>query len=300
MMKFDLDEIVEVTVKIIRSVQLNIKEEISEDPYGAMQPVTIRETGKHLATIDLVVERNTKKKLRNKLKSYSLLLYGEESLLDASLDLSKKRSLVIIMDMVDGTDLLARGLSNWCSAMIYYYPPEHRILASFVGIPDEAVYFAREDSENAYKYLFRKENNILQIKGPSDVKSLDIASIAFYGQKLKRLLSVVNKQKFLSWLKKSSSEARIYNLAGNPMMMRVIDGHTRTDALFELEGQAPHDVVPGAYIAQKAGAIFSDLQGNPIDFNKALIRPADPSSRISYILASTKELSEELQDLFNN
>jgi fructose-1,6-bisphosphatase/inositol monophosphatase family enzyme len=55
---------------------------------------------------------------------------------------------------------------------------------------------------------------------------------------------------------------RIYNLGGNPMMLKVAE---RTiDAVFEVVGQHPHDVVPGAYIARQAGAIVKDLQGNDL------------------------------------
>lgn len=35
------------------------------------------------------------------------------------------------------------------------------------------------------------------------------------------------------------------------------------DAVFELSGQLPHDVIP-AYIAGRAGAVITDLKGEPV------------------------------------
>ena len=74
------------------------------------------------------------------------------------------------------------------------------------------------------------------------------------------------------------------------------NNHSKIDAVFDVHGQWPHDVVPGAYIAQKAGAIFTDLNGEPINWGSVLKKPA--SDKITYILASTDKLSKELQHIF--
>lgn len=304
-MDYDIPSIVDGAIKSIRSVQIFIKDYTINYPTKAFD--TFEKKGKRLVRVDALAEGFTEVQLFHKLKQslgYDFISFGEESLYE-DLDLSTEERLVILMDMIDGTDLLERELSNWCSAMVFYYPLEQRILASFVARPDDNyIYFASEDSEVAYKCPIRGKGDTKVLRGPSDIRSLDVASIAFYGQKVLNFLSVTTNERFLSGLKKLYEEkgrtlrTRIYNLAGNPMMMRLIDGNPKIDAVFDLEGQAPHDVVPGAYIAQKAKAVFCDLQGKPIDLDKALLRPADPSSRISYIVASTEELSKELRALF--
>jgi fructose-1,6-bisphosphatase/inositol monophosphatase family enzyme len=70
----------------------------------------------------------------------------------------------------------------------------------------------------------------------------------------------------------------------------------RADLIVELVGQAPHDMVPGAYIAQAAGAVLTALNGTPIsaaDMAISLLRPADSASRRQYILAANAQLSAD-------
>lgn len=304
-MSFDLDYIVESGLKTIRATQKVIRENIFVDAASAFAPLFDGRNLKPLLAVDLVAEHKAVVELHHQLqRKYTHITIGEERLRDTSFNLAKEDKLVVLVDMIDGTDLLERGLSNWCSAMVFYYPPERRILASIVAIPNDYAYFAREDIDSAFKCLIHKRAEVMEVVGPSEVRNLDSASLAFYGQKVANFLSVADHPTFISHLKDLDGshggklKTRVYNLAGNPMMMRLIDGHSRIDAVFDLEGQAPHDVVPGAYIAQKAGAIFCDLKGKPIDLEdlaQALIRPADPNSRISYILSSTEELSRELQ-----
>lgn len=304
----DLDYIVEGALKAISSIDNFIRRAINRNinkSFSAIEHIGGNRR-KRMLLVDALAENAAEDELERKLKFYQLVTLGEESLIDETLDLSREERIVVIMDIIDGTDLLERGLFNWCSAMAFYYPPEKKILASFVARADDnLIYFARDDRDKAFKYPLHGKDELIELVGPSDVRSLQEASIAFYGQKVPNFISIAENKKFLSCLnnlhkqKARSLKTRIYNLAGNPIMMRVIDGYSRIDAVFDLEGQAPHDVVPGAYIAQKANAIFTDIQGNHIDLGEALLRPADPNSRISYILASTEELSKELQGLFS-
>jgi fructose-1,6-bisphosphatase/inositol monophosphatase family enzyme len=301
-MEFDLEEIVSVAFHTIRETQLFIRDELNDLPFSSPFEVAFVGTRKkQLLHIDLLAEKNTQHALRRRLKRYPLYTIGEESLNNEQLNLTNQDKLVVLMDMVDGTDLLERGLSNWCSAMIFYYPPQRRIVASFVALPDECVYYATEKhDEPVYKIPFHGRKPV-KVTGPSKVRNLKSASVAFYGQKIKNYLSVATHKNFCSHLediqqKTSRLKTRIYNFAGNPFMIRLIDGHTRIDAVFDIQGQAPHDVVPGAFIAKKAGAIFRDIDGNEIDLGNSLLRPADPKSRIRYIVASTEKLYSELRD----
>ncbi len=74
------------------------------------------------------------------------------------------------------------------------------------------------------------------------------------------------------------------------MKARVADGTVH--AVFELRGQKPHDVIPGAFIAKQAGAIFCDLDGNDIDMGNAVLDPN--SSDLRYVLAGSKSLAEQI------
>jgi fructose-1,6-bisphosphatase/inositol monophosphatase family enzyme len=300
-MEFDMDYIVDGALKAIRSAQKFIKNYTSRYPHKAFDPMVLHgKRRKRMVRVDASAETHTEAQLSIRLRNYDFLAYGEESI-ETGLDLSEEHRLVVLMDMIDGTDLLERGLSNWCSAMVFYYPPERKILASFVARDDDNyIYYARSDRCSPYKRHIRGGGKTVEVRGPSDVRSLSNASIAFYGQKPANFLAVATCPGFISYLERIEKEeqgARIFNLAGNPMMMRLIDGYARIDAVFDLKGQAPHDVVPGAFIAQQAGANLCDIEGRPIDLGLALLKPADEASRLRYLLTSTKDLSHELRQV---
>lgn len=93
-------------------------------------------------------------------------------------------------------------------------------------------------------------------------------------------------------LRKEKVPFRLYNFAGNPMMCRMADG--ALDAVVELFGQKPHDVIPGASIALGAGATLGDLEGNSIGLDDFFGLLTEPDRRIRYIMASTPELYGEI------
>jgi len=300
----DVSAIIDATLSTIQRVQKETLEEILRDCAGAFEAATIGTRAKPLLAIDLVAERNAARELYRRFRGCGVLILGEESLRDENLDLTNENRLVALLDMIDGTDLLEHGLSNWCSAVVFYYPPRREIVAAFVGLPDDGIYFATKDSCRPLKYRYRGTPHLVPVTGPSHVQSVENSALAFYGQKPTAFSSVAKNKGFLSYLETlehkcsrhgKELKTRIYNLAGNPMAVRVIDGFSRIDAVFDLKGQAPHDIVPGAFIAHKAGASLCDLEGGPIDLAQILQRPADPKSRIQYILSSTVELSLELR-----
>jgi fructose-1,6-bisphosphatase/inositol monophosphatase family enzyme len=91
---------------------------------------------------------------------------------------------------------------------------------------------------------------------------------------------------------------RIYNLAGNPMMMSLIEG--KVDAIVETSGQYCHDVVPGFIIALKAGAYLINLDnGCSIDVDVLGKMLSQPSCKFRYVLACSEELCKELSDLLS-
>ena len=78
------------------------------------------------------------------------------------------------------------------------------------------------------------------------------------------------------------------------MMVRMtekVDAKAAVDAVFELKGQKPYDVVPGAFIAQCAGATIVDLANRKIDLHEALRYHTKP---MKYVLAATENLAKEL------
>jgi len=320
-----LSLIVNAAIRTIRETQTDIEKDIRWNPVSSFRDESITGTDKTLKRVDLVAEQNTERALRDKLGlgPDELLFLGEEqlSIRQEAKDLTKERKLVVLVDMVDGTDLLERGLSNWCSAMIFFDPRRARgekILAAFVGIHEDGVYYATQAKKEALKHRCHiKEGQFRDVPlsgGLSKVRKIAEASICFYGQQVGNLAWVAEHKPFLDHLQKLARDqrplkTRIYNLAGNPMMVKMIEpdlanqadqrgplllGYTQIDAVFDACGQAPHDVIAGAYIAWRAGAVLSSLDGTLLDLEQSLLHPADPEHRLYYTVASTEALSKEL------
>lgn len=233
----------------------------------------------------------------------SVEIRGEETSLA---DFTFTKPLAALLDMIDGTDLLERGLGNWCSAMAIFDP--ENVWASFIGMPEGEIYFVHKSDPLVY-LRYPKEPGMepdvqtVEIEKP-DVR-LKNASIAFYGQKPKSLLTTVRHKGFLRALddlariakeereQPGAPRFRIYNLAGNPMMMKLLEG--KIDAVIELSGQKCHDVVPGFAIALKAGAVLYDLDtGKQIltDYLPVVLRK--PKGEFRYVLACNQPLADEI------
>lgn len=214
--------------------------------------------------------------------------------------------VIAIIDPIDGTDLFARGFSNWCCSMVFFDPRSKSILAAVVGHSSGEIYYASD--EGAFKQTLSGEEERLQVN-PNAKLALANASLCFYGQKPKNFLTLADNQTFLGLLKtferrmkgkgnKVKGEKlgfRLYNFAGNPMMAKIPDG--TVDAVIELSGQFVHDVVPGAYIATRAGAVFVGLDGAPINLENSLL---NPNRKLTYILAGSKFLAKEIMKAINS
>jgi fructose-1,6-bisphosphatase/inositol monophosphatase family enzyme len=270
---------------------------------------------KQLAMIDLIAERAFISAVTAKFGNTSVRMVGEESLNDVNLE-NETRTCVLI-DMIDGTDLLQRNFANWCSAIVVFKPQERDILAAYVAIPRTSLsetgylYYATK-APGAYKIPLRSSDAAAPIPLDCAVRgrTLRDASVCMYSQKnanFESLLSLSRKRKLAAWLRannkkppgkegRGESNFRFYNFAGNPMMARIGDGIV--DVVFDLVGQAPHDVLPGAFIAAKAGAVFGHIDGRPIstkEMGGALVRPAE--TRLSYVLSANRLMFDEMTRL---
>lgn len=82
------------------------------------------------------------------------------------------------------------------------------------------------------------------------------------------------------------------------MMLKLAE--SKLDAVFDVAGQYCHDVVPGAFIALKAGAVLKDLNGQRITEEELGIRiSSNPGAKLKYVLACTESLCDELLQLLS-
>jgi hypothetical protein len=154
-----------------------------------------------------------------------------------------------------------------------------------------------------------------KLAGPAKTRLLQDASLCLYAQKddsLLELLALGRKPNLVSWLKRHTEtnrkkkrradtemRFRFYNLAGNPMMVRLAEGVV--DVVFDVRGQVPHDVVPGAFIALKAEAVLgkADKEQNLSEQDLALTLLQPNISRIDYILAANKRMYRDVVTLLS-
>jgi fructose-1,6-bisphosphatase/inositol monophosphatase family enzyme len=281
--------LIDAGIAMIRDVQNDIATLLRFDKRSALETVQIKWKDRSNITtyLDISSEMRARaflfEKLEAKLGSHFRppIIVGEESLRDPELELSGF-GVAILLDIVDGTDLLAKDLSNWCSAAVFIDTDAGRILGALVGDAFGRIYMARSRRPGAW--LYPPDEPVPQEIFPVAKKRVADAYVCFYGQKADRLLEVAQHAKFLPQIK------RVYNLAGNPMLVKVADGSM--DAVFEMRGQAPHDVVAGAFIAQRAGATALLLDGTRLDCAEALRYPA--RTRLRYVVAATSGLARRL------
>jgi fructose-1,6-bisphosphatase/inositol monophosphatase family enzyme len=213
-------------------------------------------------------------------------LLGEESFGKRDLDLAGEDRPIFLLDPVDGTDLLARQLANWCIAVLVYALNPVTVIAAFVADSYGQVYFAVDSQEGAF-VVPADDGEKPRCLRPAPTAEICDCYAAFYGQKGKNLRSVLSCP---ALLEDSTGVKRIYNLGGNPMLAKVADGSM--DVAFDLLGQKPHDAVPGLFIAKKAGAMLRKLNGEPLDWRTALVKP--DSERLSYVAACSGNLLDDL------
>jgi len=291
-----------------------IADAVYHHPEKAFREVRIPGKGPgHITTwIDLEAQRHAERALRK--ASIPLRSEEEETRRERRLDLMREKRPVVVMDMIDGTDLFTREMGNWCSAMFVYSPATEEILGSLIGIPQGdrfKLYMAARSFRGSrlltydvvptrlgLRYLLPEEQDRVPltlvprqyVRNPE--APLDGTSICFYGQKRSRLLHLKDRTDF-PWSKKleKSTKARICTLAGNPMLAKLAEG--KVSAVFEPLGQDPHDCVPGLFLAQKAGAFLSRPDGRPLELGRAIKKRED----ITYIAACNEALFRDLAPL---
>lgn len=315
---FDTKELVDYAIEVTKNIHESIALQSEYDHAIAMDKAL--SNGKRALNIDRNAESLAKTLFAKKFRN-GIYVLGEESLgKTKSFNNVELTQFCALLDMVDGTDLLEIGIPMWCSAIVLFDPHTPRILGAVIGQANGDIYYADANTGNAGVYRAHKKNDFDNIFLPqskdlaktSGIKTLEKATISFYGQKRSSFLAVAKEQpRLLEHLEKLSdeNELRIHTLSGNPLMVKLADRSKKDDGepdcrgidlIFDCRGQLMHDVVPGIYIAIKAGAYACDLKGNEITDEFLASKLLNPSDRLTYILAATKELADEMVPLLDD
>jgi fructose-1,6-bisphosphatase/inositol monophosphatase family enzyme len=317
--KYTSEDLCELGVGAIKGVVRQLRDHYIERTNSSLIRLADLESGKPMIAADKDAERFFERYLDTHDHGHfkDIEFYGEETLGNRPIDLTGQEGTCVLVDALDGSDLYERNLGNWCSAATFFTPtnsPGQRIRAAIVGLPDGSTYFATDDSDSVSVYR-RPKGREEKVRGMSRVQDIENASICFYGQKVgnfvcsskvpmwSRLLArEKTKTALRGKSRKKSIRFRLYNLAGIPMIVKMIDKVAENgagiDAVVDFMGQKAHDIVPGAFFARKVGAEVTDLAGNRITINRLeelLLRPNTESLR--YIIASSKKLRDKIVQL---
>lgn len=202
--------------------------------------------------------------------------------------------ILALVDPLDGTVLRQRDLPNWCIAIAFYARESAEVLASLVSQAVGDLYFATPDG-GAFRQSLDFMNPIregrLRLGRPRPIRPKPFTSeshLAFVAQKPDSFVRMASFGRMLRHFD------RVYNLGGNPMLAKLADGSI--NAVFEPRGHRAHDVVPGAFIARKAGAVVCDLDGRSLDWRNSLLHPDHPgrSGLLSYVAAADSETARRV------
>jgi fructose-1,6-bisphosphatase/inositol monophosphatase family enzyme len=291
-------------VKIVRELHEMLRRETSRGEALRLRKIVVGD--KKALLVDIEAENLCRREFEREFRG-NIFVLGEESL-DTYKEVLREEYVFALVDMLDGTDLFEMNIPLWCSAMVLLDPKVPEIIGAVVGNANGDIYFATAGEKATYVQRTRETGGdggslMEKCKGPSDVESLADARIAFYGQKAGNMLSVI-EHKHLSGKLGTLKEQpfRIYNFAGNPVMLKLVDREfaegevigSGFDAVFDLEGQKLHDMLPGAWLAMQAGAYLCDLNGNELTDKELAQRLLTPNETLAYVLASTKKLADEL------
>ena len=305
----------EAGVFAIRQTLRRIIREFEDDPNTAVRQTIDAETKKKAIDVDLIADREFATQFRHYDggRYASVVVTGEERPGDAGPVFGTFGTYVVV-DALDGSDLAERSLANWCSAAVFFdgAGSTAKIRAAVVGLPPNHVYFATDDDPRVrvYRDLPDLEGQVLanltleaeEVTGLPPERGLSDASLYFYGQKVDRLLGVAQRPLLPAVCNEEFENLRIYNLGGIPMLVRMCDHQVKrargVDAVFELDGQKPYDVVPGLFFALKLGATVLDMSRphpTPLgieDLEEALSRQGEV--QLQYLAAAHERLANEL------
>lgn len=323
------DRLLRYAVKVARRVHARINSRLRFHPEAALQRISDPEKDPHNQPLrlDYYAEDYYSGALEKRFKE-RICAVGEETLERRPdlKDITNRKEVFALLDIIDGTDLLLRQFGNWCSAIVFFYPPSQDILLSLVVDHEANIFYATRAKSSAYFFSKRcksldeavplqksssppnREEACIRFlrnrpSGPVPNVGLSDASVCFVGQKPPYFLAAAKndglckKLAHLSKMLRGNSRPapafRIYNLGGIPMMPKVANGIL--DAVVGLQRSKPHDFVAGAFIGLKAGAFLGDMQGNTIgeaDLARWLNQPEERCT--PYILSGTQALYDEL------
>ncbi len=173
----------------------------------------------------------------------------------------------VICDPFDGSFLFKHGIPAYWYSSLAFFDSQHQPASCAVGdcyprviaFANERGAFRVELGEDQLLHKVKLDRDYRELMGRPDITKMEGASIASYAMKPKKfLMPLVDEYRGLL------EPFKFLNPNGGPYgFVDVAEG--KIDCYFALR-QPFVDVFSGIYVAQQAGAIVTDFDGNAVEF----------------------------------
>lgn len=229
---------------------------------------------------------------------------------------ARSERIIVFVDPIDGTASAKRGLDG--STLISFFDREFGLCAAVIGDLFRKIIYWRKagDTTRAMSIQHREDpasdflttvDKFLMPVGeplemaPSRQKKIKGSSLCIFMGNPDRISKAVQLGAPL-WDEKYGIQ-EVFSFGGSLGSVRVGEG--LWDASIEItKGFRPWDFLPGAFIAEGAGATILDLDGSPITFGPEVIKDeyieakfegkSLENCRRKFVVAATRELAEEI------
>lgn len=208
--------------------------------------------------------------------------------------------LVVFMDPIDGTEFAETLQGGWCLMAVYDRSTDGVLVAVAGDIFLDRLYWAsRSGDAEALDFIthswFRLDG------GPNPKATLEGARINVLTTKVDRYLAIAGQAALLEELRRA--KARINLSWGSNSIIQVAAGYADV-ALEFAKGFATYDILPGLFIAEKAGLTIIDPEGRPVTstldldavFSAYRKNPKKPL-RTPFIAAKNPALAQRVAEL---
>ena len=207
---------------------------------------------------------------------------------------------VIFMDPIDGTEFAENLQGGWCLLGVYDRQLDQVVAVVAGDIFLDRLYWASHSSE-AEALDFITHSWFKLDGGPNPKSNLAGARVNVLTTKVDRFLSVAQQESLLSEIKKS--DGRLNLSWGSNLIIQVAAGYADVGLEFT-KGFATYDILPGLFLAEKAGLTLLDLEGNPLTsrlnidsiFETYKKNPQNPE-RTSFVVAKNPRLARQVVEL---